>query len=491
MQQIVLKCKKFRMKSQVQTNTFLKKIVQTCNELQLIQTGQSVLCAVSGGPDSICLFRVCQYLENIYDIQLSVAHIHHGLRGERADHDADFVKNMARAANLPFHFEQVDVFAYQQKYRCSLEEAARDLRYRALTNICKTSGYQLIALGHHADDNAEQLLMNLIRGTGPKGLTGIIPKRSLDKAQNIQLIRPLIYVYRNEIESFLKDMNQKWMIDETNENFTFLRNRVRHHLIPILKSYNPNIKMSLNQLADIQRIDTQWQDTVADTIFLESIIHRDKNQIVLNSHNIKQHHLSVIRSVLRKAVYQFKGNLRRISYTHIQNLSHWLLMSGKTKKMSLPDNLNVKITNNKVTLRRNQIKKSADTFCYQIDGPGKIYVPECNMILQLDLLAENFVLKENYEFSDNHVFFDADVVLFPLIVRNIEAGDRFQPFGMIGHQKVSRFFINQKVSRSKRSQAALLISQNKIVWVIGYRISQAASIVRSTQRVLECRCTFN
>ena len=474
-----------------QTNIFLKKVEQTCMDLQLIQPKQSVLCAVSGGPDSVCLFQVCQYLLNKFNIKLAIAHVHHGLRANNADRDADFVQNMAEKANLPFHLERVNVYAYQDRHKCCLEEAAREIRYRTLTNMCLNFGYQSIAFGHHADDNAEQILMNIIRGTGPKGLTGIIPKRNISETLPIQIIRPLIHVYRDEIETFLNHIQQIWMHDETNENIDFLRNRIRHQLIPILQSYNPNIKQSLNRLADIQRVDTHWHDIVTEKSFFESLIHLDNNQIVLNSKTIRQNHMSIVRGILRKAIYRFKGNLRRISHAHIQNLSNWLITSDRPRDMFLPNNVLVKISNTEIKITGKLGKISSKKYHYQIDKPGKINISECNMILQLDLLAQNFVIRENLDFSDNHVFFDADVVLFPLIVRNIDAGDRFQPFGMNGHQKIKKFFINQKVPRAKRTQAAVLLSQNKIVWVIGYRISQAASIGRSTKRVLECRCSFN
>jgi tRNA(Ile)-lysidine synthase len=473
-----------------QTQGFFKKVVQACKDFQLLRPGQSVLCAVSGGSDSVCLLHVCQYLKLTYNIQLAIAHVHHGLRGENADRDAEFVHQLAQNARLPFYLEQVNVLKYQQLHKCSLEEAARNIRYQTLTNICTKFGYQSIALGHHADDNAEQLLMNIIRGTGAKGLTGIVPKRDISETRKIQIIRPLIYVYRNEIESFLKQINQIWMIDETNENINFLRNRIRHHLIPTLKTYNPGITISLNRLADIQRVDTHWQQTVAEKLFLDSLTHMDKNQIVLDAHKLKQNHMAAIRSVFRIAIYRFKGNLRRISHEHINKLSNWFVSSDKPKYMYLPDKVFVKITNSQLKISGYLEKISINTFCYQIEKPGRIEVPECNMILQLDLLPENFIINKKYDFSDNHVFFDADVVLFPLTIRNIEAGDRFQPYGMDGHQKIKKFLSNQKVSRSKRSQTALLISQNQIVWVIGYRISQSASIIRSTKRMLECRCTI-
>jgi len=476
------------------TNQFLSKIDQTCQNYQLIRPGLSILCAISGGPDSVCLLKACLYLQDKYNYQLAIAHIHHGLRGDNADRDARFVQNLAKNANIPFHLKQVNVFAYKQRHKCCLEEAARDLRYESLKDICLSENYNTIALGHNADDTAEQLLMNLIRGTGPRGLIGIVPRRKFSDVHNITIIRPLIHVYRDEIEAFLARSNQVFMHDETNDNTNFLRNRIRHHLIPILESYNPQIKVSLNRLADIQRIDTQWQTMVAEQTISELMQKEQHNQITLKSRFLKSNHLSVVRSVFRQAINKVKGNLRRITHDHIQTLSNWLMASDKSRLMHLPDKIFVKITNNEVNICKgagNLQSSSALKFCYCIEEPGKIKIPECNMILQLDLLANNYVKRENYLFSENNVFLDADVVSFPIIVRSIEAGDYFQPLGMTGHQKLKKFLSNQKIPRSRRSQIPVLISQNKIVWVVGLRISQSASLDPSTQRVLECRCIFN
>ncbi|MBF0451702.1 MAG: tRNA lysidine(34) synthetase TilS [Candidatus Magnetomorum sp.] len=484
---------------------FLAKIDKALNDFNLIQPTMSLLCAVSGGPDSICLLAVCEHFSKKYDFKLAVAHVHHGLRGTHADRDAVFVERLAQQAKLPFHMERADVIAFQKKYKLCLEEAARELRYNALTNICKKYDYQAIAIGHHADDTAEQLLMNLLRGTGPQGLSGIVPKRNLvsgrcygTPSESVQIIRPLILVYRKDIMTFLSEIHQSYVLDESNQDIRFLRNRVRHELIPVLQTYNPNITLALNRLADIQRTNSHWLKTITDALLHKILIKMDAQQMLLNMLPLVDQHQAVIRNLFRRAIQRIKGDLRRITHDHILVLSEWVRTPEKSRHMHLPDNICVHFFDEKIRIFQHSGVFNpyvAPKFCYCIEKPGKINIPECNMVLQLDLQSENLVnTKINFTHSDfsvsrSHVYLDADKVRFPMMVRNIETGDRFQPSGMNGHQKLKKFFINQKVPRSKRSQAAVLVSQNKIVWVIGYRIAQPAMITVTTQKLLECKYT--
>jgi len=471
---------------------FIATVNQTVQLYQLIQPKSAILCAISGGPDSMALILACQHLAQKYDLKLAIGHVHHGLREKNADRDAEFVKNFAEQADIPFHFKRVDVPIYQKKHKLCTEEAARELRYNALIRICQVNHYQLIAMGHHADDVAEQILMNIIRGTGPSGLTGIQPSRniSLNENKSIKIIRPLIHAYRTDILSFLNDSRQLYMHDETNDDIRFLRNRVRHHLIPELKSYNPNITSALNRLAEIQRVDSHWLDTMTQKKFEQSTQHADHRQVTMNAQFLKNEHPAIVRGVIRKAIQWIKKDLRRITHDHIQTLSQWLLTGDKTRYMNLPEKVRVEISQKNITIEKGkQFIEAPKKLYYCLEQPGKLNIPERNMILQLDLFTENLV--EINRSSENHVFLDANVVSFPIVVRSIEPGDRFQPLGMGGHQKLKKFFINQKIPRSQRSQALVMISQGQIVWVIGYRISQSAATSQSTTHVIECRCNNN
>jgi tRNA(Ile)-lysidine synthase len=483
--------------------SFLSTIHNTLIEFDLLNVGMSLLCAVSGGPDSVCLMAVCDYFSSLFGFSLGIAHVNHGIRGKNADQDADFVQNLAKKANLPFYLEQADVLTFQQKNKLCLEEAARELRYNALTNIAQTNNYQAVALGHHADDNSEQLIMNLIRGTGIKGLTGILPKRTMainstndSYKQSILFIRPLIQVNRKAIMAFLNDMSLAYVEDESNLDKRFLRNRVRHELIPLLETYNPNIKKSLNRLADIQRTHMNWIDTVTHHLFQEVLIHKDKYQIVLNWSKLPHHHQALVSNLLRYAICQIKGNLRRITYDHIQKLSQWVFESKKSRYMNLPDHVAIHLKEDTIRIFLHEGRFSPEkaiSFHYSIEKPGQITISERNAILQLDLKAKNFVNTKITncqldEFSSPHhnVLLDAEAVRFPITIRSIEPGDQFQPSGMTGHQKLKKFFNHHKIPISDRVKASVLISQDKIAWLIGYRIANFAAITNKTKKVLEC-----
>ncbi|KPA14624.1 tRNA(Ile)-lysidine synthetase [Candidatus Magnetomorum sp. HK-1] len=482
----------------------LKQVEQTVREFKLIQPGMSILCAVSGGPDSVCLFAVCLHFVKTYNLKLAIGHVHHGLREKDADEDASFVENLALKSKVPFYIVHADVIAYQKKNKLCLEEAAREVRYDALKKMCEQNGHQAIALGHHADDTAEQILMNLLRGTGTQGLTGIVPKRNFSfdlrkdlHAETLQIIRPLIQVSREDITHFLKDVNLSYVLDKSNQDSRFLRNRIRHQLLPLLQSYNPNIRASLNRLADIQRTDIHWLEKFSAPIFKRAILKMDDKQIVLNKEVLKDQHLAIIRNLFRNAILHVKGDLRRITHDHIQALSRWIFLTEKSRYMHLPDNIYVKFDYEKIHIffknSSKVIPEIEPQFSYCIEKTGRLIISERNMILQLDLISRDLVnineddSKNDPLISQNNAYFDADIVKFPMFIRNVEPGDRFQPLGMNGHQKLKKLFNNQKVPISERSRAAVLISQNKIVWVIGYRISQFAAITSKTRQVLACK----
>ena len=484
----------------------LKTIGNTLIDFDLIHKDMSLLCAVSGGPDSTCLLAVCDYFSNKYGFKLAIAHIHHNLRGKKADQDAEFVKRIAQKANLTFHLQQIDVIAFQKKHKLCLEEAARELRYETLATIARQNKYDRIALGHHADDVSEQLLMNLLRGTGIKGLTGIVPKRNfaLGSTENhfkkeIQLIRPLINVYRKDIIGFLKDIHLPYVIDESNHDKRFLRNRVRHELIPILKTYNPNIKQSLNRLADIQRTHMDWVETVSRKFFQDVLIQSDEQQILLDRMPMTEYHKAVVSNIFRTAILKLKGNVKRITHNHIQTLVDWVFEPEKSRRMNLPDHICVHFYDHKIRIHFQSEpfhSKMIQTFHYTMKKTGEIYISERNAILQLDLKEHNCVQTKNKNnncdksLSTHHAYLNAETVTFPIVVRNVEPGDRFQPSGMEGHQKLKKFFINNKIPGSKRSKATVLISNNQIVWVIGYRVANMAVISDKTQKVLECNYTL-
>ncbi|QTA83770.1 tRNA(Ile)-lysidine synthase [Desulfonema limicola] len=468
-------------------NKFLKAVFGTINKYRMLAPYDSVLAGVSGGPDSIVLVNVLRHFCSKFSLNLGIAHLNHCLRGENSDNDACFVAELSRRLELPCFIERKDVKLFQKQNKLSLEEAGRRVRYDFFEQTAKKNGYNKIALGHHADDNAELVLMYMIRGSGPRGLSGISPVRSQ------RYIRPLIHNTRHEIMEFIQTNDLAYVIDMSNQDTRYLRNRIRHQLIPDLKAlYNPEISCSLNRLSSIIRDEEQWIEEITAPVFKSCVIWEKKGQINLCISELNKLHDSAKRRVIRKTIEQVKGSLRRISFSHIEDI----LTLAKTNKgpgaLDLPDQVRVKknhksilIVKEKSDLRSVHFNSCLDIipYKYTIQKPGSLNINETGMCLNFSVLETGF---EDLDFRENNqAFFDMDMVKFPLIVRTFIPGDRFTPQGMTGTQKVKKFFINNKISAKDRARCPILVCQNKIIWLAGFRIDESVKVTQSTRKVLK------
>ena len=297
----------------VDNSRFFKTVENTISIHRMFQNGDSVLVGVSGGPDSVALLHVLTALAPRLSIHLAVAHLNHGLRGRESDRDADFVATLADTHRLPFHFTKADAHKYRKQHKLSLEEAGRQLRYGFFIEVAETNGYQKIALGHHADDSAEVVLMYLLRGSGPLGISGIPPVR------NHKIVRPLIEVTRSDILAFLAGHRIEYVTDSTNTDMRYLRNKMRHQLIPHLKStYNPNIIETLNRLSHILRDEEAWMNETIQSVFGDTVLTSESNRVHFSIPKLITLQAAVQRRIFRYAIKTIKGDLRRITYTHIE-----------------------------------------------------------------------------------------------------------------------------------------------------------------------------
>ena len=240
----------------------LRKVEHTLITRRMVQAGDTVLVGVSGGPDSVALVHIMLDLAPKFSFQVAIAHLNHDLRRDESARDEAFVVFLAEQLNLPVHVERQDVRRHQKNYRLSLEEAARQVRYRFYDAIASKFGYEKIALGHHADDNAELILMYLLRGSGPLGLSGIPPLR------DARIIRPLMDIKRTEILDYIAAKSLDCVVDSSNRDSQYLRNRIRNRLLPQLKAeYNPKLVESLNRLASILDAEERWIESLIQPIF--------------------------------------------------------------------------------------------------------------------------------------------------------------------------------------------------------------------------------
>lgn len=279
----------------------------------MVDSGDRVLVAVSGGPDSVALLLALHALKPRWDLSLGVAHLDHGLRPETAGTEKEFVGRLADSLGLAFFNRKADVRGHAVQAHLGIEEAGRELRYRFLEELSRDQGYRRVALGHNADDNAELVLMNLLRGTGPTGLSGIPPVRPP------LVIRPLIELRRQELLALLATAKAAYLTDPSNEDQRFTRNRIRGHLLPLLaRRYNPNIAAVLNRLSRITAAENEWMEQTAAELLARIVCHRQESGLGLSLCEMKKCHPALQRRLIRLCLAQVKTNLRRIGFVHVE-----------------------------------------------------------------------------------------------------------------------------------------------------------------------------
>jgi len=327
---------------------FVREVFQTISRFNMIRKKETILVCVSGGPDSVTLVRVLLYLKERLNITtLGIAHLNHGIRGEESNGDEAFTKDLAARFCLPFFTKTMDIMGLAKKEHLSLEEAGRNARYAFFTKTADANGFTKIAMGHTLDDNAEQVLMNLIRGSGPKGLSGIPPVR-----EN-RFIRPLIQMPKSRILAFLKEKNQSFVLDSSNTDESYLRNKIRHNLIPRLEhQFNPEIKSSLDRLSHILRQEEDFLEDQAAQAFKRCLIKQEECRVTLSIPALTQSHPAIINRVLRLAIESIKKDLRRITLAHIQDILTLMDGAESGKSLDLPGQIRVYKTHDTLLLQK-------------------------------------------------------------------------------------------------------------------------------------------
>jgi len=320
-------------------------------------------------------------------------------------------------------------------------------------------------------------------------LSGIPPVR------DNEIIRPLINSQRSEIIDFLKINRFEYTSDASNKDAKYLRNRIRHHLIPQLKtSYNPNIIDTLNRLTSIIRSEEEWIKDEINQLFKKIIVRRQDNHVTLSVSKLKRIHIAQQRRIIRKAIQLSKGNLRRITFSHIDAVRKLFTSKSGTANLDLPDRIRVQsegdlliINKEKGVLRDINVKYRLPekiTFNYTIEKPTSIFIKEINTHMAFSEM--HYERMPDFHRSGQRVaFVDKHRLRFPLTARNFKAGDRFRPMGMKGTQQVKKYFINKKVPIEERYRCPVLLSQEKIVWLVGHRIDESVKLTPSTRKVLK------
>jgi tRNA(Ile)-lysidine synthase len=451
----------------------LEKVKCYCERNGLIKTGDTILIACSGGPDSLALVDILLKLQKAYQLKLAVAHFDHMFRGAESKADAEFVAAFCREKNIAYYQKTFDVPAYIKKTGFSPEEAARVVRYDFLRGVAKRLGNAKIATGHHQDDQAETVLIHLFRGAGSSGIGGIRP---ISRG----IIRPLLSVTRQEIEEYCENSHLSPRIDCTNSQTDYLRNRIRLQLLPeLIEKFNPAMKAALCKSAEIIAAEHDFIRQSVECIWAK-LVSQEGESIVFARKKFNQLHIAQKRELFRMAIEKKQGSLRGISFTHVEKM---IVLSEKGfvgTQITLPGNLVFKCNYHQMMLASLQADiKKLDALYAVLALQGDTYIPALKMAVQVELT--DFFMKPA---NKNSAVFDFDQLVPPLFIRYRQAGDRFRPSGMAGSKKLKDFFIDYKLERQKRDIVPLLCDQQGILWVIGYRQSEYGRASEKTKKCL-------
>ncbi len=461
----------------------LQKVRETVARYDMLKQGDTVLVGVSAGPDSVCLLYLLKELRQEYSLSLHIAHLHHGFRGSEADEDVRFVQAIGESLGIPVYVEHADIPAYLKKTGLSKQAGARKVRYEFFSKAAEETGAGRIALGHTADDQVETLLMRLLKGAGPHGLSGIPPVRD-------KIIRPLIELTREEVMGFLSERGIRYRIDSSNLSKVYLRNKIRLDLIPYLtKEYNPNIMNTLMRNLTILRDEDTFLDEYIQRLYPEMVISRTEESIILDAARLAPLAHPVQRRILRHAVGSIAGEeAGALSFRHIED-SLSLLERDKTGEVHLPHDLRVRREGETLSVCLRPRIIQTPPYTYDIAIPGDTLIPEAGMTISAVILdCPNYdkgdaVLegKDRYK-----AWFDMDKFSLPLVVRSRRPGDHFCPRGMGGkRKKIKEYFIDLKVLRRDREIIPVLASAEGILWIIGHRTDERFKATPAAGKILQ------
>jgi tRNA(Ile)-lysidine synthase len=456
----------------------LETVHNTIMRHRMLQPGDLVVVAVSGGPDSVALCHLLHRLRHRHKVELLVAHVHHGLRGTEADQDALFVRNFSSTLELPAVEQRLDVHSWQQEHGGSLQMAARALRYQYLHQVMAEKGANKLALGHNADDQAEEVLLRILRGAGQRGLSGMAP------CNRTGVIRPLLECHRQEIVVYLRDHDLAFRQDSSNLKPWCQRNLLRLEVLPQLQqAFNSNLNATLLRTSKILREEENfWESHLASWLREHSLNHGDDGIRFLIKPFLETHP-AMQKRLLRRVVQEVKGDLRGFGFHHTEILLQLCRSPAASRRIDLPGEVRAEKSYEwmTVTLRPDTV----EDFHFRISEHGFHPFPLLNHTMVVELLDSDM----NVEFSHdpNEAIMDPDKVTFPLTLRSSKPGDRFRPLGLGGSKKLKDFFIDAKVPKSRRRQTPILCTEDHIIWVVGHRLDDRVKLTSHTSRLLRLR----
>ena len=415
-----------------------------------------------------------------FHLDLIVAHVNHGFRPEESEKEAELVRTAAERLGLPFEYGRFDVKAFQKAGGLSPQDAARRVRFQFFNGLLRKHGAQKIVLGQNADDQVETVLLRLIRGTGLSGLKGMVPLREG------KVVRPLLGIWRREIESYALGNHIPFLVDSSNLKRDYLRNRIRLDLIPLIeKEIQANVRGVILKASTIFREEDDYLDRAAEEA-CRKIIRDEGKTLFFRASDFQSLHKAVQWRVARKMLARMTSEERGGEEGEgpaIDSLYAKLVHPSSSFRAHLPCGLFLEKRYDEVLLGRGK-RSQPPPFEVELAVPGRTPIQEIGKAIVSESVAGSGCAG-NIEATPETALLDYDRLRFPLKVRNFRPGDRFQPLGVQGSQKVKEFFIDHKIPAFERPSIPILVSAQDIAWIVGYRIDDRFKITERTRKILK------
>ncbi|HKV44873.1 MAG TPA: tRNA lysidine(34) synthetase TilS [bacterium] len=462
------------------TRPIVERVRDTLRRNRMLSGGETVIVAASGGPDSTALVHLLAALRDDFFLTIHLAHLNHGLRPDAVE-DAAFVAAMGRTLGLEHHDASADPRGLADREGLSLEDAGRRLRYEFFGRLARETGAAALATGHTLDDQAETVLMRLLRGTGPEGLRGIPPVRA---AGGLRIIRPLIDTSRADVEAYLRSRGIGWREDPTNRDLAILRNRIRRVLIPTLEGYNPDVRQALARLAGLLRDEAAALESLAAPQIAKALSDR-AGAVIVAREPFRRLPVALQRRAIRAAIRRVRGNLHAVGFVHLEGARR-LVLEGRTgSRVVLPGSVRVSRLPGGVEVAMDE--PAADPAEYRLPVPGRVVAVEFGLYLTAAEVAGDGLAEARMgRPQSNQIVLDGASIGKELVLRGPRPGDRFAPAGMHGRTKTVADYLGEaKIPRHRRAFVPVLTTAGgEILWIVGMRASERAQVTEATLRAV-------
>ncbi|MEO8613426.1 MAG: tRNA lysidine(34) synthetase TilS [Chloroflexota bacterium] len=464
----------------------LESTRRTIQKFHLITPNSVLIVGVSGGADSLALMHILYTLQSTLQYRIHVATLDHGLRGEQGAADAEYVRTVAESLGIPVTVGRTDVLHQAADQYMGIEAAARLARYMFLASVAQKLNADRVAVAHHAGDQAETVLMHLLRGAGLAGLGGMALQAPVPEHPDITLIRPLLWNTRAEIEAYCKANGLEAREDATNRDTTLLRNNIRLNILPSLEQVNPHLQRALGHLADIARVEDDFVKTQLAELTASPTVQKRGGRIVIERDAFRHLHPALQRRFIAWAAGQVTS-IEDLDYPHIVE-SVAMGMNGKQGgRALLTDGLQARVEYEEFIVERRDapmpefdqpLMHEGETLKIEIPGVVKLPDSQWRLHISLDAPTENVQPEARLNIPEGVI----------VTLRGREEGDRFAPLGMDGHsQKLNRWMINRKIPRSLRDRIPLICMDGKIAAILvdsQWYVSESSSVNDNSRRVV-------